>query len=610
MRFPVVCYLVSTVVFAVCQAAALPRGNRTVANQHLQTWWHPTGEINPSTPVLDGNVRQSHVYTIQVAADKTYYDSFVYESIPRSGYGQRLSPTNDTLGGNTDGVSIEGVAGVNMAWTQFLYATDVTVKITRGDGFAPPDPSKVVIRPTTLTYRMSTDGQSLYIKVPYSDRGQKFSVEFQDNLWSYRGGGTDGLFVQDVEPNGPNFVLSYNSSNPVLGIEPTNALLIFASPFPPSSQVPDKSHHSTYVVPKGHVASLQNVTQSTVYFPPGVYWFGGANHGILSPSVDWVHFAPGSYVKGAIEYSTTARLVKATGYGVLSGEQYVYQANVADGYTNNKSDATSLRMWSGSLTSNQTWICHGPTINAPPFNTMDFHGAPVSHVSDYKQVGAFFWQTDGMEVYPGSTFSDIFYHVGDDCVKTYYSDVDIRRLVVWKTTNDPIFQMGWAPRNVTNVTASDINIIHARYPGANMVVPTAIIGASPNYLDISATNNADLSSRIANFALSDLRCEGLCPSLVRLNPLQDFDNFTVDGVSIESFPPSDTGIGMSMINKFTNGSGALVSIGGQSPGGVGLTIKDYYVGGEKISFAANNWQSTQAGEMNIEAAYWGHWTIE
>ncbi|RSH77298.1 uncharacterized protein EHS24_003608 [Apiotrichum porosum] len=58
---------------------------------------------------------------------------------------------------------------------------------------------------------------------------------------------------------------------------------------------------------------------------------------------------------------------------------------------------------------------------------------------------------------------------------------------------------------------------------------------------------------------------------------------------------------MSMINKFTDGSGALVSIGGQSPGGVGLTIKDYYVGGEK---------STKAGEMNIDAAYWGHWTIE
>lgn len=597
-------------------ATFLPRGaNSTAANDKLQTWWHSSGEVNPSTPVLDGNVRQSRVYTVEVAstgdsADHSYYDSFVYESIPRSGNGMRLSPTNDSLGGNVDGVSIEPDVGINMAWTQFLYASDVTIKITRAKGYAQPDPSKVIIRPTTTSYDVTSKGQSLYIKIPYSSNGQKLSVEFQDDLWSYHTGGSDGLFVQNVVPNGHNYVSSYNSTEAIVGIEPINSLLIFASAFPPSDQIPSESSNDTYVVPQGLVSTLQNVTQSTVYFAPGVYWFGGANHAILPPSVSWVHFAPGSYVKGAIEYNTTAPLVRATGHGVLSGEQYVYQANVADGYNNNKSDATSLRMWSGSLTANQTWICHGPTINAPPFNTMDFNGEPVSHVSDYKQVGAFFWQTDGMEVYPNSTFSDIFYHVGDDCIKTYYSDVDVQRLVVWKTTNDPIFQMGWAPRNVTNVTASDISVIHTRYPSANTVVPTALIGASPNYLNSSATNNADLSSRIANFNLTNLRCEGLCPSLVRWNPLQNFDNFTVSGVSIDSFPPNSTGIGQSVINKFTNANGTLVSIGGESPGGVGLTIRDYYVGGEKISLAANNWQSAQAGQMNIDAAYWGHWTIE
>ena len=599
---------------SVCQGIVLPRAsNKTITNDKLQTWWHDSGEVNSKTPVLDGNVRQSHVYTVQVSTasenNGNYYDSFVYETIPRSGYGKRLSPNNDSLGGNVDGVSIEPVVGIDMAWSSFLYACDVTLKITRANEYNKPDPSKVIIRPTNQRYNVTAKGESLYIKVPYTDIGHKVSVEFQDDLYEYHTGGTDGLFVQDSDPEGYNYVPGYNSSQVVVGVEPRHALLIFASTFPATDQVPDASDSTTYSVPPGYVASLENVTASTVRFAPGVYWFGGANHAILSESVDWIHLDPGAYVKGAVEYHSQAALVKATGYGVLSGEQYVYQANMADGYTNNKSDSTSLRMWSGSLSQNQTWLCHGPTVNAPPFNTMDFDGEPVSYVSDYKQVGAFFWQTDGFEVYPNSVHSDIFYHVGDDCIKTYYSDVDISRLSVWKTTNDPIFQMGWAPRNVTNVTASDVSVIHARYPAANTVVPTALIGASPNYLDTDATNNADLASRIANFNINNLRCEGLCPSVIRLNPLENFDNFTVNGVSIESFPSAQTGIGMSIINKFTDANGTLISLGGESPGGIGLTIKGYYVAGEQVTLAKDNWQSNQTGQMNIDGAFWGHWTI-
>ncbi|OCF39723.1 hypothetical protein I317_06447 [Kwoniella heveanensis CBS 569] len=599
-----------------CVGLTLPRDPKTYQTSHsdkLQTWWHDEGEINSDSPIADGVVRQSHVYTLQISTSndvsEKYYDSFVYESIPRSGFGKRLSPNNDSVGGNVDGVSIEPVVGIDMAWSQFLYACDAIVKITRADGYPEPDASKVVIRPTTQPYEVTSDGRSLYIRIPYSERGHKLSVEFQDDLYEYHTGGADGLFVQDSDPSGANYVSSYNSSQVVVGIEPKHALLVFASAFPTSDQVPDPSDSATYTVPPGFVSSLESVNQSTVYFGPGVYWFGGSNHANLSPSVNWVHLAPGAYVKGAIEYHTKALLVKATGYGVLSGEQYVYQANKADDYSNNKSDATSLRMWSGGLTQNQTWLCHGPTVNAPPFNTMDFEDQPVTLVSDYKQVGAWFWQTDGFQVYPNSVHTDIFYHVGDDCIKTYYSHVDIARLIVWKTTNDPIFQMGWAPRNVTNVTATDVSVIHARYPAPNMVVPTALIGASPNYLDISATNNAALNSRITNFYVGNLNCEGLCPSIVRLNLLQNYDNFTIDRVSIESFPPAQTGIGLSIISSFTDADGNPSRLGSQSPSEIGLTIKDYYVGGELVSLEKNNWQSDRLGGMDIDPTLWGQWTI-
>ena len=58
-------------------------------------------------------------------------------------------------------------------------------------------------------------------------------------------------------------------------------------------------------------------------------------------------------------------------------------------------------MWSGvSSNDQQTFILNGVTINAPPFNSMDFTGnldTLSTQVSDYKQVVAFFGQSDGLE---------------------------------------------------------------------------------------------------------------------------------------------------------------------------------------------------------------------
>lgn len=101
----------------------------------------------------------------------------------------------------------------------------------------------------------------------------------------------------------------------------------------------------------------------------------GQNHMRLSPDTYWVHFAPGAYVKGAIEYYTKQNFY-ATGHGILSGEHYVYQANPTTYYQAKKDDGYSLRMWwHNNLEGGQTWYCLEPTLNAPPFNTIDFNGS-------------------------------------------------------------------------------------------------------------------------------------------------------------------------------------------------------------------------------------------
>ncbi|CAO2653804.1 Nn.00g032150.m01.CDS01 [Neocucurbitaria sp. VM-36] len=571
-------------------ATVLPRAsNTTQCDSSLCTWWHNTGEINTSGRVSNGGVRQSRKYLVQVskANGNTFSNSFVYESIPRNGNGRLYSPW-DKLGSDTldlsvdDGISIEPGNNINMAWSQFEYGRDVDVKILARDGSALGSPADVVIRPTSIRYTItsSSDG-GIVIRVPKDSNGRKFSVEFKNDLYTYRS-------------DGRNYV---DNGGDVVGVEPRNALMIFASPFLPSNMVPSTASGNTKIIEPGPINQGDWGSSQVLYFPPGVYWMNsnrngdmpkyGENHIKLDQNTYWVHFAPGAYVKGAIEY-TTQRDFYATGHGVLSGEHYVYMANPATYYQAVKSDYTSLRMWSHyNLSSNgQTWNCVGPTINAPPFNTMDFYHQPerdipsvTTRISDYKQVGAFYFQTDGPQMYPNSVVSDVFYHANDDAIKAYYSGVSIKRLTVWKVHNDPIIQMGWKARQ------------SLRYRRSETVVPSAIIGASPFY-DEGQTIDP---SKSISMSVSNVVCEGLCPALLRITPLQNYRDFKISNVAFpDGLQTNSIGTGRSIIPA----SDGLK---------LGLTISNWSVGGEKVTMS--NYQNSSLGQLDIDASYWGQWKI-
>ncbi|KAM0469472.1 hypothetical protein ACHAPX_010493 [Trichoderma viride] len=332
--------------------------NSTSNTTELLTWWHNTGEINTQTPVQDSNVRQSHLFNIQVATSpaSTFYNSFVYESIPRNGNGQICIPGDLSSYCNIDDqITIEPSIGVTMSWSQYVTSEDSVIRVSRTDsGSTAPD--NVVIRPTTLGFNLESDGDSLLITVPYSSNGYRFSVEFKDNLWTYRnaGPGINSHYVQDKNPSGPNYVSSYTDDMPIDGVEPLNALLIFVSPPPNANDIPSPSA-DIYYVPQGLVTNLDQISNNIVYFSPGVYWLTGTAHALLSQSVSWVYVAPGAYVKGAFEYQSQSLDLRATGFGVVSGEQYVYQANTADNYKNEKSDDNCLKMWRGESASGELY---------------------------------------------------------------------------------------------------------------------------------------------------------------------------------------------------------------------------------------------------------------
>lgn len=340
-----------------------------------------------------------------------------------------------------------------------------------------------------------------------------------------------------------------------------------------------------------------------VPFNPGVYWFSSVAHAALSSSVDWVDFAPGAYVKGAISFSTIAPTMKATGHGVLSGEQYVYQANIEAGYCNDQSNQNDLRMWSGvSSNDQQTFILNGVTINAPPFNSMDFTGnlATLSlQVSDYKQVGAFFGQTDGLENYPGSTVQDVFYHSNDDTIKTYYSNVTIERVTVWKGTTAPTVQFGWASRTLENILVTDVDIIHSRYP-SNSSHPS-LVGLNQLYSQPDETDpyTANVDNYVRNVTFSNFRSEGISGGLFRICPLETFDSFLMDSFWIEDFSPAVTAIEQSELPQFFDATS-------KEPVGIsGFVVKDFTVFANKtaVTQEAGNWDIGSLGSMNIAPEY-------
>lgn len=134
--------------------------NETSNSTFLHTWWHSTGGINSQTRVQDGNVRQSHLYDVQVqgtSSPSEFYKSFVYETISRNGMGQICSPENpQSYCDIDDQVSIEPTVGTTRAWTQFLSNTDTLVKVTRNDGPEIDTSTRVIIRPTNMIARSSS----------------------------------------------------------------------------------------------------------------------------------------------------------------------------------------------------------------------------------------------------------------------------------------------------------------------------------------------------------------------------------------------------------------------------------------------------------------------
>ena len=335
-----------------------------------------------------------------------------------------------------------------------------------------------------------------------------------------------------------------------------------------------------------------------------------------------VYLAPGAYVKGAFQFQASPSalpelaVLGVTGFGVLSGEQYVYEADRANGYRHRVVDTPNchgscvklLEFESGA--SAQRLTIHGITMANAPYHSFVVHGAPAmaTDVSHGKQVGGWYWQTDGVEMYDHSTMHDMFFHLNDDVLKLYGSNTQVNRIVVWKLENGPVIQWGWTPRNIGQVRVDGIDVIHNRLHGDDH--NTCIINSAKHYLDPASDMLADPQKLVSDMRLSNIRSEGMNLCAMRLFALSSWLNIHIENLWIERWNGLASTRQASRFEALSNEAGVRVSIGNELREHLGLSIFNYRVGGERIAKQAGNWPADRPGRLDFDPVLWKRWNAQ
>lgn len=592
----------------------------TANDADLHTWWQQNAEKNSTDKLADGVVRESPFYSTKVALSENnddntqpQYDSFTYLSIPRNGNGK--TDNSGYTYPEQDGAEFSASARMTMSWSSFEYSkdTDVYVKLDTNQPITSAD--QVTIRPTSDNFKKELVGNdTIKITVPYKDSGYRFSVEFTPQL----------ITAYNDNSGGSGNLTTDSASGQAVDTEPQNSMMIFAQPMEASSQtssdIPDTSDATVQQITPGDISDLATHVESTantLYFGPGTYWMGSNYQTQLPANITWVYLAPGAYVKGSFLFKATAAHMKVTGYGVLSGEQYIYEADANNGLNHispksSDCNGSCLKMLQFESTgASQSLDLHGLTVANPPFNSFVMYGEAdgpfAMNVNNYQQVGAWYWQTDGLELYRGTTLKNSFFQSNDDTIKLYHSNVTVDNTVIWKGENGPVFQWGWSPRNVENVSVSNTDIIHNRMYWNDQKSNTCVFNESPSWTDTSATNTADLSDTVQNFTFTNTNVEGMVNCAIRMYAAQNTKNIKFDGLHIDAWSKIDLSAQESFFKAFTDSNGKQVTIGNQTTDGEGLLFHNYTVGGVAVLKASNNWASDELGRLDFDADLWDNW---
>ncbi|XP_067671981.1 dextranase-like [Haliotis asinina] len=233
---------------------------------------------------------------------------------------------------------------------------------------------------------------------------------------------------------------------------------------------------------------------SVLFFDVGVHYLDGQVS--LNSSIKEVYISAGAFVDGGFitEDNTT---VKIHGRGICSGRKYKFH--------------DKRFQWSLINTARGTnHTIEGITLSDPQQFFM-FSESPNNIIRQVKMVGAWPYNSDGIEMGVGGVVEDVFIMANDDSLKVYNNDMTVQRVVIWQMQNGAVFQTGWwTERDLHRVKVSNIDVIHMDW--------CTFRGRECDKL---SRNDAvfDLAGNVKDINMSDvvfqnIRLEGLCPRFV------------------------------------------------------------------------------------------------
>ena len=596
-------------------------------------WNYGSDAIKDSTNALkDNQVRESPFYSVKVgnASSSKKYDSFTYLSIPRGGLG-KVGYTGD------DGAEFAANNGFTMSWSSFVYSKDVWVNVSLNTGAKIKSADDVTIRPTTLNFdKKMVDDHTIAVKVPFSQDGYRFSVEFASEQTKVYANGAGGAVTQFSTASDRDQLLA--NAKDYIETEPRNSMMVFAQPEVKGTEegtntIPTAQSGKTLVVEPGEFPHEIPSDIEIIYLKQGSHWMGSKRQAEFGPSVRWIYFEPGAYLKGALKFTGSPKVTnyKLTGYGVLSTEQYGYETSTTNGF-NHRPDKDD-QCWNSCVkpmlfTSDkiqQTLDLQGLTVKEPSYHSYahyayvpkdaeDAKTRPegseetfAMNIRNYQQVGAWYWQTDGLDLHTGSKMRNTFFHANDDVIKLYHDNVESKNVVIWKNENGPIFQWGWVGRNINNVNVENTEIIHSRmYWGGNSNM--CVFNSAGDLWGGSHKESPAPNYWVQNMTFKNTRVEGTLNCGIRIDNQGSMKNVKIDGFHVDAWTGQRQDLQQSTLRMAKSWDGKVGTFGDKFASN-GLIIHNYYVGGKGISFADENWQGDQLGRLNFDPSLQGSWTV-
>lgn len=356
---------------------------------------------------------------------------------------------------------------------------------------------------------------------------------------------------------------------------------------------------------------------------------GASYSATLHGAVRWVHLAPGAYLKGAVTFwgsdlhndphtgsssgDGAGAGYKLTGFGVLSGEQYVWGADPNFGYNHTATGYGQLKMMQLQCNAGCSALTmHGVTVNEPPFYAMVIYGKTspslglATQVAQYKLVGGWYWLTSGVELGSQGTgawgrgsLRNSFLHCNDDCLVLWHANNTVTNVGIWGGTNGANIQLGWVPRELTNVDVDGVDVVHNLMGWSDDKGNNCVINASPLIPGFPANANLNLD----NFSMKNIRSEGATLCGLRLAVEMTYKSFLLENFAVDAW--NDLGVPAQRSSYYQADPAKFIA-----PFERALVLKNYTVGGVKITRKANNWQASGAGRLNFSADMWDYWTAE